>query len=220
MQKIKILTLISVLVVFASCGSSQKDSTGKSHSSQEEKALESITSTLKPNESLVEYIFTDGQIPSSLIIDLFDEKMDLSNALNAYSLGCRFQHKEIDTQEQESIINDKLDKFNKAITELQSKRSNKDYVLCLGIVKFDDGETFNLSKHIYALDSENGKIEHQYLVNPGSIENAAIIENIKSGTFANYEINKENYNLDSLANTVSDPVLKFILEPIKEPSIN
>ena len=230
MVKLKFILFSLFGLLLFSC-SGQKDSSGKSLTSDEEKVL----STLK---GLIGNKFEIGSI------DIITEQkpvifsQEMSNATFKAKLN-KFNPQEelgyIETNSipelkeraqkryNESIL--RIDTIQQVIQEIYNKSSDrsstKRYAIILTILIDDDGFNRKAEKGIMICDIPIDDETHfkksvkTYPIDDELIEKAAAIANALNGTLLDYETT-ENQNLDSLAQTVSDPVLKFILEPVKE----
>lgn len=96
--------------------------------------------------------------------------------------------------------------IEKRASELQAAAALKDYIIALATVE----ENNSLSAIIAAFDPETKEmVEWEILTTP--IQNtAALIINAAHGSLEQYGLERE-HDLDSLANTVSDSIVKFIL---------
>lgn len=216
-MKFKFITIIaSIACLFVACGSSQKDSEGKEMSSKEDKALEYIKTHLKKDYELKSYSFVEGQWPIEMTIDLKRINSQLlDDVIKYHQLTI---HPSARTSKYLEDFKNKVAHAENNILEsvkvAESKRSEKTFLMALVTMKYDDGKEVDYFKQIIAFNPET--LEKEYWEPLGSAPgNALLIVNAERGTLADYELSKKGYNIDSLANTVSDPVLKFILEPVK-----
>ena len=213
--KISVVITINIIgVLFTNC--SKKDSAGKALSSKEETVVSVVAQNLPDDQKLISFQIVEGSLPTAIGINLYDDRNKLLNALNAYRLGREFSRKEVDPIVQNEIISNAIPLFEKTISNYIENKSNKNYILVMGIVEKDDGITREIKKNLYGIDLETNKLAHTINNVTRYNEDVAIIETLKDGSFVDFFRNKDSFNYDSLAQTVSDPVLKFILEPVKE----
>ena len=210
------ITIIILSLSFFACAK-QKDSSGKSLTSEEEKAVEFVNSHLDKGFSLVDFQVVKNHLPYQLWLDLslvqrrlFDEKWDYKRAMELSDDNPRKEerlqfHKQWIEKYQSDII-EKIDVAKK------DKKGERTFILVLATLEKDDGIESNRFKIITAFNSETGE---KVLWEKVPRTNAILTTVASAGDIFNYETN-EDYNLDSLIQTVSDPVLKFILEPVKE----
>lgn len=217
MYKLNHLITSAFIICFAgamlSCGSKTGDSTVNSISNKEKQAVEYVKNNLKNEYELIDYqIISEGQLP--LIIsdefdnydkNLFREKLD-------YDL---YEKRKKNPRTEFPFIESLQSEIKERYSELEQKRSNKEYLLVLGTLKKDDGLKIEFHKTLVALNPENYSDNKWIRVNNNLIKKTAIVASALDNNLTNYTIYLTP-NLDSLAKTVSDPVMRFILEPIKE----
>ena len=235
MKKIPSILLFCLVIIVTSCGSSQKDSKGNALTAEEEQFLNVLTSKLSESGCALEYYeFHTGPKPV-----IFSDEMDKSVALvnlNKFnpeketslinSLSSKYLKEEAQKRLEQEYTN--VDKLQERIKNLYEdsfdKNSKREFMTGLFTITLDNGYQQKAIKTIGIIplpyDKENFlKNFKSYDVNEDLIQKATILTESLNGTLLDYEINL-NQNLDSLSKTTTDPILKFILEPIIENSSN
>lgn len=210
------IALIILSLSFFAC-SKQKDSSGKTLSSDETEIIENYKGSLNKGYSLVSYQIIEGNLPYQLWIDLslenswiFKERLDYLSSLKSES---SYRDKYIadnikDFQRYQDYI---LAEIEKAQDDPKTKRNFK---IILANIEYDDGLEMQKFKKIVAYNPETReKVLSENIPYTATLLSVLASRNeiVKYGTRVD-----EPFNVDSLAQTVSDPVLKFILEPVKE----
>ena len=213
MVKLKFILFSLFGLLLFSC-SGQKDSSGKNLSKTEIKAIEYVQNHLKKNVFLDDYIVIKGNMPI-----YFSEKFDfpaerISREKFDHITGGMWHSDHVREMALNSI-KEYESTICELVNDLEGKKSERELILILANFKHDDGITTDYSKALIAFDPDTGdEIKWQSINNDIRFHTRLGIT-AQSSDMVNYVINND-YNLDSLAQTVSDPVLKFILEPVKE----
>ena len=216
MVKLKFILFSLFGLLLLSC-SGQKDSSGKTLSSDETEIIENYKGSLNKGYSLVSYQIIEGNLPYQLWIDLslennwiFKERLDYLRSLKSES---SYRDKYIadnikDFQRYQDYI---LAEIEKAQDDPKTKRN---FIIILANIEYDDGLEMQKFKKIVAYNPETReKVLSENIPYTATLLSELALRNeiVKYGTRVD-----EPFNVDSLAQTVSDPVLKFILEPVKE----
>lgn len=230
-MKIKFFPIFATIAcLFVACGSSQKDSTGKSLTSEEEKFVKFLHSKVTDELRIESYeVFTQ---PMPIIFssemekatdwarrNKFDPEKE-QHSIEIYSIP-KFKEEAKQRLEQRYL---RIDTIQSRIVEIykdlsDNRNSDREFIIALLTSVKDDGYNQKRIKEILIstipFDEQNyRKSIKSHVVNYDLVQEALAIAHALDGTLLNYEI-QEKQNLDSIAHTVSDPILKFILEPVK-----
>lgn len=219
---------IVIVILLDSCG--VKDKNEKSLTTEQKQLLEIINSDLKPSTTIEAFEFYTIPMPFVFNNELHqsafkarrmkfkpeEEKKRVESYSRFEDLKRRaevsYHNRFIEIDSLQSLIKKQYDKLSK-------RDSEREFVFGLFTFGVDNGFEKKYAKCIYYApytkdrELKTGDLD-VILVDYDLVQKALAITHSLNGTLLNYET-QEKQNLDSLANTVNDPVMKFILEPVK-----
>lgn len=208
---LNLATFLILLFVLNSCSSNEGDAKEVKMSPQEQKALETVQNRIKTkrklrNHTLGNYEFAYGKIPVEYSDHFPNYNREISNIL--------FNGRKTEEEKYK-----KLNKYQKVfldnVENVKKNSSQKEFLFVMGILNYDDGINLDHSKFIAVFDRESGDSQTWYNVTDEIYKSTLYTEAAKAGKFAEAVLGK-GLDTDSLANTISDPVVKFILTPIED----
>lgn len=217
MNKLFFVSLLLFMFLLSSCGR-EKDSSGKSLSNKEAKAVEYIKNNLRKGSTLTNYEVVKGHLPYQLWINLTPEENRIFNNRLEYRRSLKLS----DSPKKEKYLESDLKRFRSIEESIKEKiekakedpKAQREFILVLATLEHDDGLESMKYKKIIAFNPETMEI---VLEEPIPISYVRWTTFVSNGDFMEYVTKDsfEEFNIDSVAQTVSDPIVKFMLEPIK-----
>ena len=204
MMKNLFLSLMVITAALSSCSGSSSSG----GNTPEEKAVSYVKKQLKRQGKLVDYQIVNGQLPIEMMADDFKAYRDAVFKARLDYRACQVRGLKAGMEKAVATITECQEGIKSKVDELSQAQTGDEHIFVLGTVeKKGNGNKFNI---VVAFNPETMEMEKWETVTTPIQNNAILLTNALSESLLNYGM-RQDENLDSLANTVNDPVVKFIL---------
>lgn len=176
----------------------------------EGKALKTVKKQLKRHGVLVSYEIINGQLPIELNSDNFKKYRDAVYKASLDYRSCKVRNLKAGMEKAINTIETCQVEVKDKVEAMVQTNDKTDYLIVLATAK-EKGNLHGNSSYIAVFNPETMNMEKWITITTPIQNNAILISNAMSDHLMQYGM-EMNQNLDSLANTVNNPIVKFILK--------
>ena len=199
------LGLMVLTAVLSSCsgGSSSGGNT------PEERAVNYVKKQVKKEGKLVDYEVVNGELPVALMADEFKAYRDAVFKAQLDYRACQVRGLKAGMEKAVATIAECQEGVKSRVEELSKAQTGGEHLFVLGTVERKGSHS--QVGIVVVFNPETMEMEKWETVTTPIQNNAVLLTNALSESLLDYSMS-QNQNLDSLANAVNDPVVKFILK--------
>ena len=197
--------LMVLTAVLSSCsgGSSSGGDT------PEERAVNYVKKQVKKEGKLVDYEVVNGELPVALMADEFKAYRDAVFKAQLDYRTCQVRGLKAGMEKAVATIAECQEGVKSRVEELSKAQTGGEHLFVLGTVERKGSHS--QVGIVVVFNPETMEMEKWETVTTPIQNNAVLLTNALSESLLDYSMS-QNQNLDSLANAVNDPVVKFILK--------
>ena len=199
---------LCLMVLAAGVLSSCSGGSASGGNTPEEKAVNYVKKQVKKEGKLVDYQVVSGEWPIELMADAFKAYRDTVFKAQLDYRACQVRGLKAGMEKAVATIAECQEGVKSKVEELEKAQTGGERLFVLGTVERKGSRS--QSGIVVVFNPETMEMEQWATVTTPIQNNAVLLTNALSESLLNYGM-RQDENLDSLANTVNDPVVKFIL---------
>ena len=189
--------------------SSCSGSSASGGNTPEEKAVNYVKKQTKKQGKLVDYQIVNGQWPMEMMADEFKAYRDAVFKAQLDYRACQVRGLKAGMEKAVATIAECQEGVKGKVEELSKTQAGGEHLFVLGTVERKGSHS--QVGIVVMFNPETMEMEKWETVTTPIQNNAVLLTNALSGSLLDYSMS-QSPNLDSLANAVTDPVVKFILK--------
>lgn len=212
MKGLFVRLLLPMMTILSAC-SSKSHPSALSGNSQEEKAVHYVRLHLEKKTELQSYKVVNGDFPIVLMSDEFKPYRD---AVYKAQLDYRTNHVrglQVGMDKAVATLLQCQNEIKNQVENFRQSHADGDYITVLATLRDNNMSHQTEYNLIVVFDSQTLNMEKWETITTPIQNNAILMTGALNGTLLTEGIGM-NQNLDSLAATVTDPVIKFILQSV------